>query len=172
MRISSYLVDPCFSYDTDSPLNDVDPAPYAKDGEFGTKNIYECQKLCQSVYDCKFFVFDTRLFGTKCWLKTGKSFILPPVAGTILGPKYCDDGYHAPSDTNSGSPYDAPPPPRDSYEEPHVVPPPPQDNYEEPKDNYEEPDPNYKEPVIVHDTTADNYREPETSYEEPDYKGK
>ena len=82
-------------------------------------------------------------------MKTGKSFILPPVAGTILGPKYCDDGYHAPSDTNIGSPYDAPPPPRDSYEEPDVVAPPPRDTYEEPKDNYEDPDPNYKVIAIV-----------------------
>ena len=162
-------------------MNDISPSPYAKDGEFGTKDIYECQKLCLSVYDCKFFVFDSRLFSTKCWLKTGKSFFLPPVAGTILGPKHCDDGYHAPIDPNTGGPYDAPPPPRDTYEEPNVVPPPPRDNYEEPKVNYEEPDPNYEEPhvvkshlspVAVHDIPADNYQEPETGYEEPDYRGK
>ena len=159
-------------------MNDVDPAPYAKDGAFGTKDIYECQKLCQRVYECNYFVFDTRL-GTKCWLKTGKSFFLPPVAGTILGPKHCEDGYHAPSETGIGGPYDAPPPPRDSYDEPDVVPPPPRDNYEEPrdtyeepKDNYEEPTPNYEEPIIKHNTPSDNYQEPETSYKEPDYKGK
>ena len=175
------IIDPCFSYDTDSPLNDINPSPYAKDGEFGTKDIYECQKLCQRVYDCKFFVFDSRLFSTKCWLKTGKSFFLPPVAGTILGPKHCDDGYHAPADTNVGSPYDAPPPPRDAYEEPEVVPPPPRDNYEEPKVNYEEPNPNFEEPQVVeshpfpvdnYQEPGDNYQEPETSYKEPDYKGK
>ena len=58
--------DPCFLYDADSPLNDIKPSPYARDGAFGTKDIYECQKLCQTVYECNFFVYDTRLFSKKC----------------------------------------------------------------------------------------------------------
>ena len=184
-----FFADPCFSYDTDSPLNDIKPAPYATDGAFGTKDIYECQKLCQTVYECNFFVFDDRLFSKGCWLKTAKSFILPPVAGTILGPKSCDGGYQPPNDSGIAGPYDAPPPPRANYEEP-------EGNYEEPKvadaydvpiakpntptDNYEEPKANYQEPIIAdaydvpvvkQNEPTDNYEEPDTSYEEPDYKG-
>ena len=165
--------DPCFSYDTDSPLNDINPAPYAVDGAFGTKDIYECQKLCQNTHECNYFVFDTRLFSKKCWLKTGKSFILPPLFGVILGPKHCNDGYEAPKDSVNS--YDAPPAPRDNYEEPkenyeepevnsYDAPPAPRDNYEEPKENYEEPEVNsYDAPPAP----RANYEEPKDAYEEP-----
>ena len=109
------------------------------------------------MYECNFFVFDTRLFSKKCWLKTGKSFILPPVAGTILGPKHCD-GYQAPLDSGTVNAYDVPPP---------------RSNYEEPETNYEEPivANNYDAPIVKHNEPNDNYQEPESTYEEPDYKG-
>ena len=136
-------------------MNDIKPSPYATDGAFGTKDIYECQKLCQTVYECNFFVFDNRLFSKKCWLKTAKSFILPPVAGTILGPKSCDGGYQPPnSDSGIAGPYDAPPPP-------------PRANYEEPESSYEEPDAGYDVPIANQNTPADNYQEPAENYQEP-----
>ena len=81
------------------------------------------------VYDCNFFVFDIRLFSNKCWLKTGKSLILPPVAGTIFGPKHCD-GYQIPNTSNIGNAYDVPVPK-------HNI---PKENYKEPEAIYKEPD--------------------------------
>merc|ERR1712080_445784 len=93
------------------------------------------------------------------WLKTAKSFILPPVAGTILGPKSCDGGYQPPNDSAIAGPYDAPPPPRANYEEPDA-------NYQEP--NIADA---YDIPVVKQNEPTDNYEEPDTSYEEPDYKG-
>ena len=126
------FTDPCFSYDTDSPFNDIKPAPYASNGAFGTQSAHECQQLCQRVNDCKFFLFDTRftkIDSIKCWLKTGKSFILPPTAGTILGPKHCD-GYAPPEDTNIGNAYDVPVAKQNE----------PKDKYQEPESSYEEPD--------------------------------
>ena len=171
--------DPCFSYDTDSPLNDINPAPYAVDGAFGTKDIYECQKLCQNTYECNYFVFDTRLFSKKCWLKTGKSFILPPLFGVILGPKHCNDGYEAPKDSVNS--YDAPPAPRDNYEEPkenyeepevnsYDAPPAPRANYEEPKEAYQEPkiEDNYEVPIAKPAEPTSGYQEPESNYQEPE----
>ena len=126
---ASFIIsDSCFSYDTDNPFNDIQPAPYAVDGAFGTKSVQECQQLCQSVYDCNFFVYDTRVYEKKCWLKTGKGIILPPTAGTVLGPKFCD-GYDAPAASST----------RDNYEVPDT-------NYNEPDDKYSEPGTGYEEP--------------------------
>ena len=115
-EMNTYYFDYASTTPVDSLVVDKMKDCLSVDGAFGTKDIYECQKLCQNTYECNYFVFDTRLFSKKCWLKTGKSFILPPLFGVILGPKHCNDGYEAPKDSVNS--YDAPPAPRDNYEEP------------------------------------------------------
>ena len=78
------LVD-CFRWNRVSYGYNMRPRPFGRNVE----NVFECQKLCQSQAECKYFAYDTRRGRKWCWLKTGFGR-LRRASRIMFGTKNCD----------------------------------------------------------------------------------